>query len=62
MAFKSTDMNFKGSNYFRQRLLLSVLTGKPLTISEIRSQDDEPGLRGKTINYLSYSFLDKYLS
>uniref|UniRef100_A0A1B6CPZ4 RNA 3'-terminal phosphate cyclase domain-containing protein n=1 Tax=Clastoptera arizonana TaxID=38151 RepID=A0A1B6CPZ4_9HEMI len=45
-------LSFKGSNYFRQRLLLSALTGKPIQISEIRSQDDEPGLKEYEVNLL----------
>lgn len=45
---KST-LHFKGSNFMRQRLVLSVLSGKPINISEIRSRSDEPGLKGKIV-------------
>ncbi|KAK9502537.1 hypothetical protein O3M35_011302 [Rhynocoris fuscipes] len=36
----------------RQRLILSVLTGKSITISDIRSLDTEPGLREYEVNLL----------
>lgn len=36
---------YKGSNFLRQRLLLSTLSGKPIRIVEIRSSEDEPGLK-----------------
>ncbi|XP_050514694.1 probable RNA 3'-terminal phosphate cyclase-like protein [Diabrotica virgifera virgifera] len=42
---KGNTLLYKGSNYLRQRLILSVLSGKPVQISEIRIQEDEPGLR-----------------
>jgi len=48
---------FKGSNYLRQRLVLSTLSGKPVRIKEIRSQDDEPGLREFEVNLIR--LLDK---
>ncbi|CAH1179466.1 unnamed protein product [Phaedon cochleariae] len=38
-------LSYKGSNFFRQRLVLSVLSGKPIFISDIRILEDEPGLR-----------------
>lgn len=37
-------MQFSGSAHFRHRVALSQLTGKPLTIREIRQQDEQPGL------------------
>ncbi|CAG9838875.1 unnamed protein product [Diabrotica balteata] len=42
---KGNTLLYKGSNYLRQRLILSVLSGKPVQISEIRIQEDEPGLK-----------------
>ena len=36
---------YNGCNFFRQRLILSVLTSKPMRISKIRYRDDNPGLR-----------------
>ncbi|XP_073998338.1 probable RNA 3'-terminal phosphate cyclase-like protein [Rhodnius prolixus] len=45
-------LKFKGSNFMRQRLVLSVLTGKCISISDIRSSDTEPGLREYEVNLL----------
>lgn len=42
---KGNTLFYKGCNFFRQRLVLSVLSGKPVKISEIRAQDHVPGLR-----------------
>lgn len=39
-----STLHFKGSNCLRQRLMLSVLTGKPIRVSNIRTKDDEPGI------------------
>ncbi|XP_054287364.1 probable RNA 3'-terminal phosphate cyclase-like protein [Macrosteles quadrilineatus] len=50
-------ISFKGSNYLRQRLVLSVLSGKAINISEIRAQSDEPGLQEYEVNLLR--LLDK---
>lgn len=36
---------YNGCNFLRQRLMLSVLTSKPMRISKIRYRDDNPGLR-----------------
>lgn len=38
-------LRFKGSEHFRQRLVFSTLSGKPIRIDDIRAQDDHPGLR-----------------
>jgi RNA 3'-terminal phosphate cyclase len=38
-------LRFKGSQQFRQRLVLSTLSGRPIRIDEIRSRDAAPGLR-----------------
>lgn len=43
---------YKGSNYLRQRLILSVLSGKPIEISEIRTLEDEPGLKEFEVNLI----------
>lgn len=50
-------LNFTGSNFMRQRLILSVLTGKAITVSDIRCNDLEPGLREYEVNLLR--LLDK---
>ena len=40
-------MKYSGCNFFRQRLVLATLSSRPVRISEIRADADEPGLRGK---------------
>jgi len=40
-------LQFDGCAYFRQRLVLSTLSCAPIKIKNIRSQENEPGLRGK---------------
>ncbi|XP_038220779.1 probable RNA 3'-terminal phosphate cyclase-like protein [Zerene cesonia] len=48
---------YKGSNFFRQRLLLSTLSGRSVRIEEIRSSHDDPGLREYEVNLIR--LLDK---
>jgi len=53
-------LQFDGCAYFRQRLALSTLSCQPIKIKNIRSQENEPGLRGNKIlfHYIyQYSFL-----
>ncbi|GAB4814679.1 hypothetical protein N2152v2_001725 [Parachlorella kessleri] len=38
-------LRFAGSEHFRQRLVCSTLSGKPIRIDDIRSHDQNPGLR-----------------
>ena len=38
---------FEGCAYLRQRLAVSTLSCTPIKIKNIRSQENEPGLRGK---------------
>ncbi|CAD7704662.1 unnamed protein product [Ostreobium quekettii] len=38
-------LKFTGSECFRQRLVCSTLTGRPIRIDQIRSKDEDPGLR-----------------
>lgn len=40
-------MIFEGCSNFRTRIILSLLSGKPVKIRNIRSQENEPGLKGK---------------
>lgn len=42
---KGNTLFYKGSSFLKQRLVLSVLSGKPVRITDIRALDDEPGLR-----------------
>jgi len=48
---------YKGSNFFKQRLLLATLSGRPIRIIDIRSNDDEPGLKEYEISFIR--LLDK---
>lgn len=50
-------LTYKGSNGFKQRLIFSVLSGKPVKIIEIRTRDDDPGLHEFEINLIR--LLDK---
>lgn len=54
---KGNILCYKGSSYFRQRLVLSVLSNKPVRITEIRSLQDEPGLLECEVNFIR--LLDK---
>lgn len=38
-------LRFRGCQQFRQRLLLSTLTGRAIRIDDIRANDQSPGLR-----------------
>jgi RNA 3'-terminal phosphate cyclase len=40
-------LKFQGHLYFRQRIILSLLSGKAIRIDEIRSHSEEPGVTGK---------------
>lgn len=54
---ESGVMIFKGSNFFRQRLLLATLSGKAVKIEEIRHTREEPGLKEFEVNLIR--LLDK---
>ncbi|CCJ31041.1 unnamed protein product [Pneumocystis jirovecii] len=45
-------LQFQGHNYFTQRLILSLLSGKTIRIEKIRSNDPNPGLRDYEISFL----------
>jgi RNA 3'-terminal phosphate cyclase-like protein len=47
-----SSITFEGSNCFRQRLVLSVLTGKTLIINKIRHKDIESGINESEMNLL----------
>lgn len=40
-------MIYEGCVNFRMRITLSLLSGKPVKIRNIRTQENEPGLKGK---------------
>lgn len=54
---ENNTLTFKGSNFLRQRLVLSILSGKTVRINDIRSKDTDPGLREFEINLIR--LLDK---
>lgn len=43
-------VKFTGTDNLRYRLVLSILSGKPVRIDGIRSEDKDPGLRGQSFN------------
>lgn len=45
-------LTFTGSSFFRQRILLSTLSGRPVKIESIRLDDENPGLRDFEIQFL----------
>ena len=40
-------LKFEGCNFFRQRLVLATLSSRPIKITSIREDAEEPGLKGK---------------
>jgi RNA 3'-terminal phosphate cyclase len=42
----------EGSNFFRQYLVYSILSGRKISIRQIRPYDDSPGIKGSS-NILS---------
>lgn len=63
MAQIGGALKFSGHQYLRQRLVLSILSGKYVKIDKIRTEDKNPGLRGtfgnsgfRLINYLVCRF------
>ncbi len=38
-------LRFRGSQCFRQRIVCATIAGKPIRIDDIRSDDENPGLR-----------------
>jgi RNA 3'-terminal phosphate cyclase-like protein len=49
----SKILKFSGHGYLRQRLILATLSGKTVKIDKIRSEDDNPGLRGINCDLLN---------
>ena len=41
-------LRYEGCNFFRQRLVLATLSGRPLRIKKIRADHDDPGVKGDT--------------
>ena len=52
-AVQDTMLKFKGCQHFRQRLVCSTLSGRPIRIDDIRAADPEsPGLRDFEASFL----------
>ncbi|KAN0061133.1 hypothetical protein ACQY0O_006868 [Thecaphora frezii] len=49
---KSRLLRFTGHSYFRQRLVLSILSGRPVRIDSIRPDASSPGLRDFEASFL----------
>lgn len=45
-------LKFRGCQNFRQRLVFSTLSGRALRIDDIRSNDENPGLRDFEASFL----------
>jgi RNA 3'-terminal phosphate cyclase-like protein len=45
-------MELRGAQSYRHRLLLSTLSGKPVTITRIRSEDEYPGLTDYEVQFV----------
>ncbi|PPQ63083.1 hypothetical protein CVT24_005938 [Panaeolus cyanescens] len=52
MAQPPSLVHFHGHQYLRDRLVLSILSGKPVRIDKIRSHDKNPGLRDYEVSLL----------
>lgn len=57
ISIENNLLTYSGSNFMKQRLILSTLSGKPVRIIDIRNLDQEPGLRGYEISFIR--LLDK---
>lgn len=45
-------LKFQGCSHFRQRLVCATLSGKKIRISNIRDEDEDPGLKDFEANFL----------
>ncbi|KAI0683835.1 18S rRNA biogenesis protein [Cytidiella melzeri] len=52
MAQPMTVLSFNGHQFLRHRLVLSILSGKPVKIDKIRPDDKNPGLRDYEVSLL----------
>lgn len=50
-------LNFEGCNFLRQRLVLATLSCRPVKITKIREEADEPGLKGIATVKLSWGVM-----
>ena len=42
-------MKFRGSSWFRQRIVCATLSGRTIAIKDIRAKDEKPGLLGTLV-------------
>ena len=42
----TSHLKYEGCNFFRQRLVLATLSCRPVTITNIRSKENDPGIKG----------------
>lgn len=49
----SEELRFEGCNFLRQRLVFSLLSGRPVTVTEIRPMDEDPGVKEHEVKLLS---------
>ena len=45
-------LKFEGCRSFRIRIVVSILSGKPLSIAKIRETDEYPGLHDFEVSFL----------
>lgn len=51
--FETMAMRFRGSSWFRQRIVCATLSGRTIAIKDIRAKDEKPGLLG-TLPYIQF--------
>ncbi len=47
-------LTYSGASHFRQRIILSLLSGRAVRISDVRSLSANPGLQGKRAHTVSF--------
>lgn len=55
----NAPLSFSGHENLRHRLVLSILSGRPVRIDKIRSTDANPGLRGPSFSLYDRSACDR---
>ena len=58
----SKSLSYEGCNYLRQRLVLATLSSRPVKITTIRADSDEPGLKGKDLLCTHLSWIHVYVA
>lgn len=46
MKKNTAELRFEGCNLFRSHVCFSLLSGRSVTIVDIRPMDDDPGIKG----------------